>query len=211
MPYHTKELVEWIGSIVAKHGRDAWRIVFDHPNNATLKSKRKEPNLLVTGDRVFVPPVKNKEETGATEQTHIFQLNREEDKFQIRVVDADLYFNAFGPLDYRLEIGGNSKQGKLSKSDEVIEIPLGIAEETGTLDLGGYVIELQIGALEPHDRVAGLQARLINLGFDPGPVDNIAGPKTERGIKDFQDHYGYPVDGKHDSGTMNKAKTLYGC
>jgi len=212
MPNHKKELVEWIGSIAAKNGHKSWRKVFNHGNNSSLKSKRKEPNLLVPGDIVYVPPVTPKDESGGTEKRHWFRLSRDkEDKFQIRLTDADMYFKAFGAINYRLEIGSQKKTGQLTKSDEVIEIPLGMEEETGEFELDGYVIQLQIGALEPHDRVSGLQTRIINLGFDPGPIDNIAGKKTERGIKDFQQHYSLPVNGKHDSATMNKVKSIYGC
>ena len=211
MPYHTKELVEWIGSIAAKNGHDSWRELFDDRKNSSLKSKRSDPNLLVTGDRVFITPVKPKDETGGTETTHVFGLKRDKDLFQIRLVDADMYLNAFGPIPYVLEIGMYKKIGNISASGQVLEIPLGMAEETGRLELAGRVFRLQIGALEPYDRVAGLQARITNLGFDPGPIDNLPGPKTERGIKDFQAHYGGPVDGKHNSATMKKAKSLYGC
>ncbi len=211
MPHHTKELFEWIGSIAAKHGHISWRRIYDDAKNATLKSKRPEPNLLVKGDRISIPPVEPKEESGATEITHVFEVKWPKDKFQVRLVDADMYLKAFGPIEYRLSICEHTSTGKISTTGQVIELPLGLAEETGEFDLGGYVLELKIGALEPADRVAGLQARITNLGFDPGPIDNLPGPKTERGIKDFQAHYGVPVDGKHSAATMNKAKSVYGC
>jgi zinc D-Ala-D-Ala carboxypeptidase len=41
-----------------------------------------------------------------------------------------------------------------------------------------------------------LQQELKNLGYDPGTVDGIFGPRTERAVKNFQADQGLVVDGK---------------
>jgi hypothetical protein len=38
----------------------------------------------------------------------------------------------------------------------------------------------------PIDRMAGVQQRLKELGFDPGPIDGICGPRTKKAVRDFQ-------------------------
>lgn len=43
--------------------------------------------------------------------------------------------------------------------------------------------------------VRRLQEILKQLGFDPGPIDGIFGPKTEAAVKAFQKKYGLVVDG----------------
>lgn len=43
--------------------------------------------------------------------------------------------------------------------------------------------------------VSLLQARLRDLGFDPGYVDGIFGPRTEGAVKSFQEWYGLAADG----------------
>ncbi len=43
--------------------------------------------------------------------------------------------------------------------------------------------------------VRGIQARLAALGFDPGPIDGIDGPKTDAAIRAFQAARGLAVDG----------------
>ncbi len=43
--------------------------------------------------------------------------------------------------------------------------------------------------------VRGYQARLAELGFDPGPIDGICGPKTIAAVRAFQAARGLVVDG----------------
>ncbi|MGI6643700.1 MAG: N-acetylmuramoyl-L-alanine amidase [Bacillota bacterium] len=43
--------------------------------------------------------------------------------------------------------------------------------------------------------VVALQMSLSNLGFDPGPVDGVFGPRTEKAVKDFQRASGLVADG----------------
>jgi TPR repeat protein/S1-C subfamily serine protease len=46
------------------------------------------------------------------------------------------------------------------------------------------------------DRGRGLQQRLADLGYDPGPVDGAVGPRTRAAIRAFQADAGLPVDGR---------------
>lgn len=43
-----------------------------------------------------------------------------------------------------------------------------------------------------------VQAQLQALGFQPGTVDGIVGPRTRSAIRDFQEANGLPIDGKID-------------
>ncbi|MGH9225034.1 MAG: peptidoglycan-binding domain-containing protein [Acidimicrobiales bacterium] len=52
---------------------------------------------------------------------------------------------------------------------------------------------LKVGS-KGHE-VALVQARLLSLGFDPGPVDGDFGPGTETAVRDFQQANGLEVDG----------------
>ena len=45
------------------------------------------------------------------------------------------------------------------------------------------------------DAVTTLQTRLKALGLDPGPIDGVAGSKTEAAVARFQDKRGLMVDG----------------
>ncbi|HHW56183.1 MAG TPA: LysM peptidoglycan-binding domain-containing protein [Clostridia bacterium] len=60
---------------------------------------------------------------------------------------------------------------------------------------------LKIGDRGPF--VVNLQARLKSLGFDPGPIDGVFGPKTEAAVKAYQQSRGLPVSGIVNDITWN--------
>ncbi len=47
-----------------------------------------------------------------------------------------------------------------------------------------------------------IQALLIYLGYDPGQVDGILGPKTKGALSAFQPDYGLPATGQPDDTTV---------
>ena len=44
-------------------------------------------------------------------------------------------------------------------------------------------------------KVRGLQERLKALGYDPGTIDGVFGPSTERAVKQFQHDHALAADG----------------
>jgi len=51
------------------------------------------------------------------------------------------------------------------------------------------------GSSGGSDVVRHVQRRLRELGFRPGPVDGLFGPRTERAVRNFQQVHGLSVDG----------------
>ena len=43
--------------------------------------------------------------------------------------------------------------------------------------------------------VTDVQSDLTTLGYEPGPVDGIFGPRTSGAIREYQGDYGLPRDG----------------
>jgi peptidoglycan hydrolase-like protein with peptidoglycan-binding domain len=93
-------------------------------------------------------------------------------------------------------VGDQTRAALESKSTQIaISTPEnsgfeGFAELT-TLDLD---LEDHPVAIDPAE-VREIQTRLQNLGYNPGPIDGILGPKTEAAIRDFQAARGLIVDG----------------
>ena len=53
----------------------------------------------------------------------------------------------------------------------------------------------QFGYIDLDD-LEGVQKGLSTLGFDPGKIDGIDGPNTEKAVRAFQAHALVDVDGK---------------
>jgi N-acetylmuramoyl-L-alanine amidase len=61
--------------------------------------------------------------------------------------------------------------------------------------LGDRVLRYGVHHMQTGDDVEALQRRLHELGFDPGRIDGIFGPETERALQEFQRNVGSPADG----------------
>jgi peptidoglycan hydrolase-like protein with peptidoglycan-binding domain len=46
------------------------------------------------------------------------------------------------------------------------------------------------------DDIEGVQKALTKLGFDPGKIDGIDGPNTQKAVRAFQAHALIGIDGK---------------
>lgn len=216
MPTHIVTGDEWIGSIAEKYGFPSWTTIWKHSGNAALR-KNRDPNMLMAGDKVFIPPL---ESTKASDKGGLASGSSGEkltltaakgNWLRIRVVEFKTYLDLFGKIPYELSVGSGTAGGEIEKDKQEIEIPLPLGVKTGTLKLGDNVYDLVIGGLAPLNTTAGMQARINNLGWDAGPVDGDNGPKTKRGVKDFQAYYQITVDGKIGSETRGKAKEVHGC
>jgi hypothetical protein len=58
------------------------------------------------------------------------------------------------------------------------------------------------------DDVRVLQGALAAAGFDPGSIDGIFGPRTERAVKAFQAFHGLAIDGVAGSTTPSPLRSL---
>ncbi len=210
MPNHITAAGEWIGSIAVASGNRSWKTVWNHPRNAGLRARR-DPNLLVPGDSIWVPPVNVKSESTPSATTNKLILSTPQDKLVIRFTRITRYVSNFGPIKYTLEVGKNKQAGILNADGDQIEATLSLDVTEATLTINGGSATLQIGKLTPRSRLDGMQARMTNLGWDVGPIDNVNGPRTKRGTKGFQAFYKISVDGDIGNQTRSKAKEVYGC
>ncbi len=208
MPEYIVKQGDCLLSIAYKYGLFKEKI-WNHPQNAKLREKRKDPNILYPGDVLFIPDKEEREESAPTERRH---------KFKVKGVPAMLRLQfKFGDKPranepYTLQIDGKIFTGT-TDGEGKIKHPLPANAKRGKVLLGEYQEEflLEFGHLDPIEEISGVQARLNNLGFDCGKIDGILGPQTEASLKAFQKQYGLMVTGKIDEQTINKLKQVYGC
>ncbi|MFL5457316.1 MAG: hypothetical protein ACJ78X_13010, partial [Myxococcales bacterium] len=64
---------EYLSVIALQHGFRDQRVIWDHPDNAALKKLRKNPNVLLAGDRIVIPDRTAGQVAAATGKVNQFQ------------------------------------------------------------------------------------------------------------------------------------------
>lgn len=88
MPQYVVKKGDCLSSIAAEHGLP-WKVLWADPKNANLKRKRKDPNVLMPGDVVFVPDTRERMEDCATEDRHRFRTMRGRTLLRIVLKDEE--------------------------------------------------------------------------------------------------------------------------
>ena len=207
MAKYTVKQGDCISSIAQKKGL-FWKQLWNHPENASLKSLRKDPNVLRPGDQVFVPDKQGKQVSGATDQEHRFRVKGVPAKLRVQVLDED---QPRANEPYTLEIDGNLYSGT-TDGEGRIEHSIPPDAKQGRLLVGDTQDEypLSLGHMDPVEEVAGVQARLNNLGFNCGEVNGRLGPETEAALKAFQKKHNLSETGEIDQATRDKLKEVHG-
>lgn len=193
-------------SSLAKKNGFFWKTIWNHPENAELKAKREDPNVLFEDDEIFIPEMKLKEVSKGTEGKHVFKRKGEPCKLKIQLMK----FGKPRPNeDYIIDFEGKLINGK-TDADGNIEHFIPGETATGKLILkdGREVYPLSIGNLNPVEEISGIQQRLNNLGYPCGSEDGDAGARTKEAMKTFQADYKLQVSGEIDAATKAKLKEL---
>lgn len=111
--------------------------------------------------------------------------------------------------DVIVELAGSRLQQKTDADGYVtLSVPHDCRQSqldiTVAADVPRQLVAAQLNQLESTATVAGLQARLNNLGFNAGPVDGIVGRKTRTATRRFQSHYQLTADGIAGPQTQQK-------
>ncbi len=199
---------ECIVSIASRHGLP-WRAVWDGPANAELRSLRDHPTVLARGDVVHVPARSLGRATGGTGQRHRFRRSAVPATLRLRLMRNEI---VLAGEPWRLELPGRRVEGTTDDTG-LLECPVPPDATEATLIVDGpeWVLELRLGGLSPVTEVDGVQARLHNLGFDPGDADGYLGPATVAALRDFQELRGLEVTGMPDDATRHALRDAHGC
>jgi N-acetylmuramoyl-L-alanine amidase len=216
MPVHHRvSQGECLASIASAHGLH-WRTIYNHPLNAELRSKRPNPNLLYPGDEIVIPDPEQKEVDRSTDGRHQFVATSLTTRLRIKLQDRD--GQPYTRARYVLTIAGNDKEGATDGNgmiEETIRADVTCATLRAWLRLSPddpeeeFFWSLAPGSLDPVDTITGVQARLNNLSFFCGAVDNIVGPRTKAALRNFQSSAHLRVTGAIDDATRSKLRTLH--
>jgi len=195
---HVVQQGECLSSIAKQHGFRRWRTVYDDPANAALRQKRPDPNILAPGDIVMIPDKQPRVEEAATGARHTFFVAVAPTMLRVALVDMK-------PRRYRLTVEGEVFEGPVPDSG-LIERPIQPDARSGQLAVwltddtsgDGITWDLDIGALDPVDHLTGVKARLNNLGYDAGAVNETPNDDSKGAVSTFQTRHGETATGDAD-------------
>jgi hypothetical protein len=202
MPKYQVQQGDCITNIASASGLP-WKSLWNHPENASLRQLRKDPNVLYPGDEIFVPERTERLETCATDQSHKFELKDTGAKVKLRLLDAD---QPRARQPYRLEIDGATVASGQTDGDGIVTASIPPKAAEGMLYVGSGaaqdVYPLHLGNLDPIETAEGVGGRLLCLGYG---TENI-----EEAITAFQQKHGLPVTGSADAATCAKLEERFG-
>lgn len=200
MPIHVVKQGDCMSSIADQYGF-FWQTLWNHERNAELKERRRDPNVLMAGDRVFIPDVRAKEESGETTRVHTFRLKGVPVKLNIQLMDINGQFRA--NVRYTLTVDGRRTTG-VSGDDGMVSMVIPPRAKKGQLSLEtGEEYELDLGYMNPVEYASGVQARLKNLGYYKGDISGTLDEETRKAIRRFQRDKNLPETGEADQATRD--------
>ena len=216
---HTVKQGEYISSIARQYGFTDYRKIWDDPQNATLKSKRKNPNVLFPGDELIIPDRETKEVSGSTEKRHRFQVSLP--RLKLRLVLEDLYEKPIANAKCLLRVDGQEYElttNGIGKIEQLIPATAEAAQliiQDPQTPLQDLVVPIKIGHLDPIDELSGQLARLNNLGYNAGPLPDNSDADNKNmlqsAVEEFQCDHSLSVDGVCGSNTQTKLLEAHGC
>jgi N-acetylmuramoyl-L-alanine amidase len=209
---HIVKQGEWISKLAKWYGIADWNRIWDHPQNAKLREERSSPDILYPGDRVFIPAIEIKEVPRDTDKHHKFRLKGGVINFRMTVYDSDKTPRPNVPYTFSVHPKPGTVVAGQTNGDGKIEQRIPRDARHALLKIDEQEIEIRLGELDPIETISGIQARLKNLGYDPGEIDGIDGPKTRAAVRAFQKECPpLVVDGICGPKTRAKLKEVHGC
>ena len=164
---------------------------------------------------MFIPEKEKRIESAASDTKHTYRYLDTVRSFYLELIDYD--GNLLENHTYKLKVSGILYEGDCAQP---IDIDLPIDADHGTLQVfneDGVEIEnstLDFDELDPvvekSESITGVQARLNNLGYFAGSIDNDLGEMTQDAVRRFQMDNGLQVTGNPDD-IRDKLIEKYGC
>jgi hypothetical protein len=176
--------------------------LWNHPQNTELRQTRRDHNVLLPGDRVFIPEKVTKTVTVKTGASYKFRKKGVPATLRLQLL-VDGAPRANQPyslkIDDRWYEGVTDAQGFLVQS-------ISPDARTGRLVVGPdqATYNLRFGSLRPIEDLLGLQQRLINLGYLRPPATEELDPATIAALRDFQRAEGLQPTGAPDDETQRR-------
>lgn len=178
-----------VESIAVSQGCPAAKI-WDAPENKDLKKLRETMHILQPGDRLFIPPLKDKVLSLPTGKRHKIVVKKAMSKLHVVIRRQG---EPFAGKPYVLVVDEQTTNGQTA-GDGTVEAPVPASAKEAVLTVGEgdetVVYRLGLRQLDPLTSPSGLRGRLVNLGFHDGDAGEPAGspdPSGDDGDDDSDD------------------------
>ncbi len=212
MALHKVVQGESIVTIATRYGF-FWDTVWNHPENAALKTERENPNVLLPGDELFIPEKRLKTVSCRTNRKHKFRQKGIPALLEFRLLDAE----GEPRSGVELAVEAGSAQKTLVTGDDgliSLGVPIDAKQAKVTIGEGDTAEEytFDLGHLDPVDTTRGAKARLKNLGFYEGEIDDEIDDDTRKAIENFQESQGHEQQtGEMDKTTEDELQKAHVC
>jgi len=191
-----------------------WERIWNDPANAALKAARREPNVLLPGDRVTVQPLREKLVPCQTTRVHTFRRRGVPTKVTFHLKTSD--GKGLPGRRYQLDVGAQRFEGE-TDGEGKLEHHVATTARTGELTVWLAVRGLPktaswtlgVGDLGPIETLRGVQGRLRALGH-PAGADGVLDERTRDGLRALQTASALPVTGDLDDATVGALRQAYG-
>lgn len=196
-------------SLAAAHGFHP-RTLWEHEQNAGLRSEERSVAVLHPGDEVFVPELVVREEGCGTEARHRFVRKGVPSMFKMRFLFAG---EPRKGLAFSTKLDG--VHGPSGRLDDEGYVEFGIGPTVTRVEMvlegeaGQEEYAFAVGHLDPVTRVSGVKHRLNSLGYACGEENEQMTEELRGALTAFQVAQGLEGTGEADDATREKLKSVY--
>lgn len=181
--------------------------IWKHPENQRLQALRQNQNILLPGDRVFIPEKRSKSVSAATDQTHAFRKLGTPALFRLQLFAGE---HPRANEEYTLVVDGVTYTGNTDEFGVLTHfVPPQATSGKLLIGTDRQSFELAFGVLDPLNEISGLQKRLNNLGYFCGEPDGILNPATRKALRAFQIRFDLPPSGEPDPATREQLAKIH--
>ena len=209
---HVVQQGECFSKIAKRYSFLDYKKVYEHPDNADLRKKRPNPNLLFPGDKIVIPDPAPKTASISHGRFHRFTLKVP--KHYVRLSLKDDAGEALAGKPYTLILDDREERQGSTDGEGFLEeeIPLHVGKVE--LECEDQTWELDLGSLNPLEEVpdegiSGAEARLVNLGYALEPTGQMT-VELRSAIRAFQQLNQLELTGRLDAQTIQKLKEQHG-
>lgn len=204
---HQSRPGDHLSRVAATYGFRSYGPLWNDPENAELRAKRANPNILAVDDSIHVPELIDQEVDRPTEQRHRFRA-------EVHPLEVRLTLKRWTDRPRVDEVQDVLLDGRSAPFTPVgpgaIAIPIGELTDRVTIKLAAGDLTGRIGFLQPVDTLAGQRERLSNLGYDAGDSSDPKHLDFRSAVEEFQCDHGLLVDGIVGPQTRGKLVAVHG-